>query len=420
MRAIIWMDSRGNKAIRKVAGGPVNVLGYDPRKILRWVQVTGGAPGLSGKDPVAHILFIRDAFPDVYRDTATFLEPVDYLNLQLTGVTWASFDSIAAHWVTDNRAIDRVAYDDRLLELTGLDRAKLPDLVPPGTIIGAAHRRRRPPISASRPGCRCRWAPATCTRRCSAPGRWPTSPPTSTSGPRRGSRPTSRSRRRRPPPTWPRSPPPWPAATSSSTSTRRPGPASPSSATTWAWPTDFDAMNAMVDSVAPGSGRVLFTPWLNGERSPVDDHTIRGRLPQPVAGHHPGPDGPGRLRGGGLQLEVAARGGREVRRPSARLAGLHRRRGQLRPVVPRSTPTCWAGRSARWPIRCWPTSGVPALITLMALGRVARRGDPGHGGDPAHLHARPVDSRRVRRPVRASSSTLYKQTKGIFKRLNRF
>jgi xylulokinase len=39
---------------------------------------------------------------------------------------------------------------------------------------------------------------------------------------------------------------------------------------------DFEAMNAMVDSVAPGSGGVLFTPWLNGERSPVDDHTIRG------------------------------------------------------------------------------------------------------------------------------------------------
>ena len=63
MRAVIWMDSRGNQAIREVAGGPVNVLGYDPRKILRWVQVTGGAPGLSGKDPVSHILFIRDAVP---------------------------------------------------------------------------------------------------------------------------------------------------------------------------------------------------------------------------------------------------------------------------------------------------------------------------------------------------------------------
>jgi xylulokinase len=101
------------------------------------MQVTGGAPGLSGKDPVSHILFIRDAHPDVYARTATFLEPCDYLNLKLTGRASASFDSIAAHWVTDNRTIDRVDYDDRLLEITGLDRARLPDLVPPGTIMGS-------------------------------------------------------------------------------------------------------------------------------------------------------------------------------------------------------------------------------------------------------------------------------------------
>ncbi len=44
-------------------GGPVNVLGYDPRKILRFIQLTGGAPGLSGKDPTAHILFLRAALP---------------------------------------------------------------------------------------------------------------------------------------------------------------------------------------------------------------------------------------------------------------------------------------------------------------------------------------------------------------------
>ncbi len=109
-----------------MAGGAVNVLGYDPRKILRWVQVTGGAPGLSGKDPVSHILFIRDAFPDVYRRTEIFLEPVDYLNLRLTGRRSASFDTIAAHWVTDNRAIDHVDYDPRLLDVTGLDRSSCP------------------------------------------------------------------------------------------------------------------------------------------------------------------------------------------------------------------------------------------------------------------------------------------------------
>ena len=28
--------------------------------------------------------------------------------------------------------------------------------------------------------------------------------------------------------------------------------------------------------MAPGSDRVIFTPWLNGERTPVDDTTVRG------------------------------------------------------------------------------------------------------------------------------------------------
>jgi xylulokinase len=38
----------------------------------------------------------------------------------------------------------------------------------------------------------------------------------------------------------------------------------------------FGVLNDVASSVPVGSHGVLFTPWLNGERSPVDDHTIRG------------------------------------------------------------------------------------------------------------------------------------------------
>src|SRR5690606_9439242 len=34
-------------------------------------------------------------------------------------------------------------------------------------------------------------------------------------------------------------------------------------------------MDALAATSPPGSNGVLFTPWLNGERTPVDDHTIR-------------------------------------------------------------------------------------------------------------------------------------------------
>ncbi|MDR3649488.1 MAG: FGGY family carbohydrate kinase, partial [Acidimicrobiales bacterium] len=134
--AVIWMDSRGSAAMQRQMRGQVSVLGYDVRKIQRWIRLTGGAPGRSGKDPTAHILWIRDVEPDVYRATFKFLEPVDWLNLRLTGSFSASYDSIAAHWVTDNRHITSIDYDDSLLRMSGLERSKLPDLVPSATVMG--------------------------------------------------------------------------------------------------------------------------------------------------------------------------------------------------------------------------------------------------------------------------------------------
>ncbi len=136
-RAIIWMDSRGAPDVRRLVRGPLRVAGYDPRKLRTWVSRTGGAPGKSGKDPLAHILWLRRARPDVYRAAAVFLEPKDWLVHRLTGVRVATTDSIALHWVTDNRDLANVCYDDELLALAGIDPAKLPDLVAPTAVAGA-------------------------------------------------------------------------------------------------------------------------------------------------------------------------------------------------------------------------------------------------------------------------------------------
>ena len=40
------------------------------------------------------------------------------------------------YWLTDNRDINNIHYDDSLIRMTGLDRSKLPDLVPTNSIIG--------------------------------------------------------------------------------------------------------------------------------------------------------------------------------------------------------------------------------------------------------------------------------------------
>jgi xylulokinase len=136
MRALIWMDSRGAEQVRRVTGGFPSLQGYGLGKLVTWVRRTGGAPGHSGKDTLAHILYVRDRLPAVYRRTHRFLEPRDWVNLRLTGRFATSFDAVALLWAANTREVDRVRYDDRLLRMTGLERDKLPDLVPAATVLG--------------------------------------------------------------------------------------------------------------------------------------------------------------------------------------------------------------------------------------------------------------------------------------------
>jgi len=134
--AIIWMDSRGAPYVRRITSGPVRLEGFGIDKLWTWVRLTGGIPSPSGKDPIAHILFLKHEKPETYRAASKFLEPKDYLNLKMTGRFAASYDSIILHWVTDNRRIDRIDYHDGLLKMAGLDRAALPDLKSAVDVLG--------------------------------------------------------------------------------------------------------------------------------------------------------------------------------------------------------------------------------------------------------------------------------------------
>jgi xylulokinase len=134
--AISWMDTRGGPHVRELVGGPVTLAGYSVAKLPRWLRLTGGAPVLSGIDGLGHLLYFKRERPEVYEATAAFLEPMDYLNLRLCGRCAASYGTIYPYWVTDNREVERVRYDPVLLRRAGIDRAKLPDLVPVDAVLG--------------------------------------------------------------------------------------------------------------------------------------------------------------------------------------------------------------------------------------------------------------------------------------------
>lgn len=141
MNAITWMDSRGAEYVKKITSGMIKIEGYGLLKLKKWINITGGIPLRSGKDPIAHILFIKNRFPEIYEKTYKFLEPKDYLNLKLTGRFLASTESITLHWVTDNRDINNIVYHDELLKMAGIEKNKLPQLKQAVDIIGPVKKK---------------------------------------------------------------------------------------------------------------------------------------------------------------------------------------------------------------------------------------------------------------------------------------
>ena len=136
MNCVLWMDTRGAGSLKDHFKGWPEIHGLPLGHIQHWVRCTGGMPSVTGKDPAAHMLLIRDRFPEIYERTYKFLNVLDYMNLRLTGRFTATYDSILTSWVTDNRDPDDIHYDARLVRESGIDAGKLPEIVKCSQILG--------------------------------------------------------------------------------------------------------------------------------------------------------------------------------------------------------------------------------------------------------------------------------------------
>ncbi len=131
---VMWMDSRGGPHTRRAVGG--HVSGYAPLALWQWVRRSGGAPSTSGADPIGHMLYLEHEEPATAARARWYLEPVDYLSMRFTGIAAASPASMTAAWLTDNRKPDRLVYDSDLVRRAGVPVDKLPPLVPTGSVVG--------------------------------------------------------------------------------------------------------------------------------------------------------------------------------------------------------------------------------------------------------------------------------------------
>ena len=131
---ILWMDSRGAPHSERVIGGPLS--GFAPVPLALWVTRTAGAPSTTGADPIGHMLHLLHDEPDIARAARWFLEPVDYLSMRFTGVAAASHASMTGAWLTDNRNLDYLGYDIDLVRRSGVNLGQLPPLRATGSVVG--------------------------------------------------------------------------------------------------------------------------------------------------------------------------------------------------------------------------------------------------------------------------------------------
>ena len=133
MNCILWMDQRG-------APYSIDIYEREPEAFNHWVSVHGLPPIPTGNDSLAHLLYIQNERPDVYDRTHVFVEPMDFINAKLTGMIAANHRTVYPLLLTDNRNLNQVGYDDEMIRMAGVDRAKLPPLRPASAVIGKLRR----------------------------------------------------------------------------------------------------------------------------------------------------------------------------------------------------------------------------------------------------------------------------------------
>jgi xylulokinase len=281
---MLWADSRAANYAKGVIGGPVS--GYNPLSLVKWIRLTGGAPSPNGADPTGHALWFKNEEPEIYAQTKVFLEPVDYLGLCFTGRAAASQASMMGSWLTDNRRGHAGGYVDSLVRKAHRDADKLPPLVPTGSVLGPILDEvadefgisRGVPVVAGLPDLHTGYLGSGATREFEA------HLAISTTSWVAARVPFKRTDVVRQMASVPGLHPDWYLIANNHETAGeclkwfRNSILSGDDGlgATAAEAPSYDAMTAAAATVPVGSGGIIFAPWLNGERSPVDDKALRG------------------------------------------------------------------------------------------------------------------------------------------------
>ena len=112
--AIIWADQRAQEQEKSIRNEIEEKDFY---------HTTGHK--ISASYSVEKLMWIRDNEPDVYKQTYKMLQPKDYLIFRLTGKFCTEYTDASG---TNCLDLDKLIWSDRIINITGIDDQKLPEL----------------------------------------------------------------------------------------------------------------------------------------------------------------------------------------------------------------------------------------------------------------------------------------------------
>lgn len=121
--AIVWMDTRANEEAEWI----------EARLGRETIHHTTGQVGMSALWPASKILWVKKNEPEVFGKTAKFMLIEDYFIYLLTGRIVSEDSLLCSTMLWDINTRD---YWPAMLELLGLSRSQLPEIMHPGTPVG--------------------------------------------------------------------------------------------------------------------------------------------------------------------------------------------------------------------------------------------------------------------------------------------
>jgi xylulokinase len=133
--AMSYMDNRAAAQIEKyLYTGLIRIGQWNALKMLRWLQVTGGAAA-SVKDPLWKYLWLKENEPDVFAAMHAWLDVKDYLVLRATGEFSMGYDTAHATFLFDTRP-DRLRWHAGLCRTYDVELRHLPKVIRATDVAG--------------------------------------------------------------------------------------------------------------------------------------------------------------------------------------------------------------------------------------------------------------------------------------------